>query len=149
MKTLYLKTLAKLQEITDLKYIDLDTGQLDAPDADGRYPVNFPCALIGVQIPRARDHNQAGSKQEVEALINIRLGVDFSGNTSSTTPEGVRAESLGYFELADLIWEKLQGWKDSELSQFSRVSAREERRGDRVKVVNIPFSTGYIQTKTT
>ncbi|WP_143960242.1 hypothetical protein [Litoribacter populi] len=140
MQFIYEKVLAKLQEIPELRWIDLDKGQLDSYET--RPNVNFPCALISMQLPRCED--LGAKKQQCTALVTIRLGFDFSGNTSSVTPEAERAKSLAYFDLCEKVYQKLQGWNDENINKFSRQNFREERRGDNYKVVAIPFSSGFL-----
>jgi hypothetical protein len=126
-------------EVPELRWIDMDKGQLDYFE---RPPVSFPCALISVQLPRTVD--LGAKKQKCDALIVIRLGFDFSGNTSHVTPETALEKSLEYFDLVEKVYEALQGYQESTYNNLSRQSLREEKRPDMIKVVNIPFITSFV-----
>lgn len=136
---------AKLQEITELRWIDLDKGQIDRYDL--RPPLAFPAVLIGIQYTRAE--SIGNRSQQVEALINLRLVVDYSGPTSAATPTQARQESLSYFQLAESVFDKLQGHKEAQFNRLDRRSMREERRQDGLKVINIAFATNFIEEVTT
>lgn len=140
MKFLFKAILARLkEEIPELKYIDMDKGQLDFFE---RPPVLFPCALISIQLPRTQD--LGAKKQKCDAMITIRMGVDFSGNTNSLTPAAELEKSMAYYDLTQKIYNTLQGWHTQEFNTLSRTSLREEKRPDMIKVVNIPFSTSFV-----
>lgn len=140
MKFLFQSIQARLKaEVPELRWIDMDKGQLDYYD---KPPVSFPCALISVQLPRTVD--LGAKKQKCDALVVIRLGFDFSGNTSQITPDAAMNKSLQYFDLAEKVYEALQGYQESTYNTLSRQSLREEKRPDMIKVVNIPFSTSFV-----
>lgn len=140
MKFIYEKVLAQLQTIPELRYIDLDKGQLEGYEL--KPSVSFPAALISIQLPRCED--LGAKKQRCQALITIRLAFDISGNTSNITPADKRADSLAYFDIVESVYAKLQGFKDANMNAFSRQNLREERRPDKYKVVAIPFSSSFI-----
>lgn len=127
------------KEVPELRWIDMDKGQLDYFE---RPPVSFPCALISVQLPRTID--LGAKKQKCDGLIVIRMGFDFSGNTSHVTPEAALEKSLAYFDLVEKVYGALQGYGESSYNTLSRQSLREEKRPDMIKVVNIPFSTSFV-----
>lgn len=138
MEFIYEKVLAQLATIPEIKYCDLDKGQMET-----EYPsVSFPAALINMQLPRCED--LGAKRQKCQALISIRLCFNFSGNTNSKTPELERQKSFAYFELAEKVYQAFQGFKDENINAFSRQNMREERRPDKYKVVVITFSTSFI-----
>jgi len=141
MELLYNTLCDKLSSLSKIKYIDLDKGQVDLFET--RPAVSFPALLLGFQIPQTSD---IGAKQQqVMVAINIRLVIDYVGNTSANTPTGAKAQSLGYFRILDDIHKLLQGWSTAEFNKFSRKTMREERRADGLKVVNITYTTSYIE----
>lgn len=139
MEFLYEKILERLQAIPELKWIDLDHGQLDY--YEHRPSVSFPCALIGLQISKAED--LGAKKQTCQAIVNIRLGFDFTGNTNAVTSKPQREKSMHYFKVANEVYKALQGFKDENINSLSRMNLREEKRNDHYKVINIPFSTAF------
>ena len=143
METLFNKIVERITTIVpEIKWTDLDKGQIN--NFEIKPPILYPAVLIGLQLPRTLDMDNAGKVQECNALVNIRLVVDYSGNTSAVTPEAEREKSMAYFRLADKVYKALQGWGDPAFNELSRQSLREEQRPDGLKVINMPFTTAYI-----
>lgn len=138
MKTTYQNILNRLiAEVPELKWIDLDKGQMrfDRP------PIVFPAALISIQIPRSENLND--TRQLVNAQVSIKLCFDFTGYTDASTPEAQRLNSLSYFDLVDKVFSKLQGWGTAEINPLERINQYDEQRPDAYKVSVITFSTAY------
>jgi hypothetical protein len=133
---------AKLQQLPALKWIDLDKGQIDQYEL--RPPISYPAVLIGIQYPRTE--SIGAKKQQVDALINLRLVVDYAGPTSHLSPAEARAESLQYLQLAEEVFALLQGYGSDRFNKLDRRNMREERRPDGLKVVNISFATSFVDT---
>ncbi|MGB4776138.1 MAG: hypothetical protein WBP45_13245 [Daejeonella sp.] len=139
MKLIYNKIIELLGEIPEIQWTDLDKGQLEFYKT--RPAVQFPCALVKIELPRCDDE---GNKiQQCTALITIRLGFDFTGETTSITPEPNRTSALAYFDIVEKVYQKLQGFSNDQLSTFSRKRCFEENRNDGLKVINIPFETEF------
>lgn len=140
MKTTYQSILNRLTaEVSELKWIDLDKGQMRFE----RPPVAFPAALISLQIAKSENLNH--TKQLVNAQIGIKLCFDFTGNTDASTPEAHRLNSLAYFDLVDKVFSKLQGWGTAELNPLERVNQYDEQRPDAYKVTVMTFTTAYYE----
>ncbi len=138
MTIIYLKLLELLGEIEAIKFIDLDTGQLDVPT---RPAVAFPCALIEIELTDCED---IGAKQQnCTAVFSLRLGFNISESTTSLTPEDRRLAALSYFGLVNEVFKKMQGFYNNELGRFSRKKAYCERRADGLKVLVMPFETTF------
>jgi len=137
MKTIYNTLLKLLGEIPELRWIDLDKGQLDYT----RPAVAFPCALISIQYSNCQDMSL--KIQQCTILATVRLGFDFTGETSAKTPEPNRETALAYYDLANKVYSKIQGYTDKEVRPFSRKRMTEEVRGGGIKVLTIPFETIY------
>lgn len=138
MKILYKKLLELLGEIPQIKWVDLDRGQFDLSD---RPPVQFPCALIEIGLPQCSD--LGAKKQQCVARFTIRIGINVLENTSANTPEARLDAALAYFDLADQVYAKLQGYYDRKFGTFTRKSVTQERRPDGLKVMSIPFETVF------
>ena len=140
MKELYEAILARLQDqAPELKYIDLDKGQLEFE----KPPVVYPCALIGIQLPNIEQLSRY--KQRCSALVTIRLATDKVAATASSTPAAQRLEALAYFDLETKVFKALQGFKTANLhSELERQTVREERRPG-LKVIAVPYSTEYFE----
>jgi hypothetical protein len=140
MKDIFLKAIELLNEIPELKWKDKDKGQLEFYET--RPAVDFPCALVKIELPRAEDRNS--KIQDCDCLISIRLGFDFTGETSSNTPAEVLESSLSYYDIIEKVYVKFQGFGNKQLEPFSRKSFREETRNDGLLVAAMPFGTGFV-----
>ncbi len=108
MKSLYNRLLIALQahlaaNVPEIKYVELDFSQLEIYDT--RPAVAFPCALIrftGAYEPRQM------KTQINNFTMQVRLGFDVYGNTSSLVPEAARTAALAYFEVEQKLYLSLQ-----------------------------------------
>lgn len=137
MKIIYNTILDKLMEITAFRWADMDKGQLDIPNP----PVDFPCALIRIDLPKCDDIG--GNAQQVISGVTIRLAFKFTGQTSASTPEEVRNQSLSYFDTIEEVYKKFQGLTTDELSAFSRKQGFHEPRLDGITVYAMRFETDF------
>ena len=132
--------LAIYNQLKLIRFSDLDKGQLES-NTD-RPAVAFPCVLIGIELPNTVDIGN--DKQKCQARINLRIAFDYTGRTGSNVPTPVQEQSLAYFDLIDAIYKTFQGYFGSGFTRFSRVSLREERRNDGLKVLTMPIATTFI-----
>lgn len=139
MKTIFLTLRTALMEIPALSWVDKDKGQIDKYAE--RPPVSFPCALIKISLTGCED--LGGGIQHCKAACTVRLAFDFTGETSNVTPDEALESSLAYFDLAEAVYKKLQGFSTEELGIFSRRSQTEDKRTDGLLVLNIPFETEF------
>ena len=143
MKYIYETILAKLKEIPELKWIDLDKGQLEF--YEGRPSVAFPCALIEVQYPKTTDMDQMAKVQDADVLVSVRVAHDFAGiNTSGAASDAHRAASLTYLDTVEKVYLKLQGFSDAVMTPLSRQNVRAEKRADGIKVNPLNFVTSFV-----
>lgn len=140
MKGLFTAVTAKLETLPALKWVDEDKGQMNFE----RPPVVFPCALVDIQLPNTEDLNS--KMQDCDAVVTVRLGFDFSGNTNTKTPAAARERSLKYYDVVDAVYNLLQGWSGGEFNPLSRKSFVQEKRPDGYKVVAIQFGTAFRQS---
>lgn len=128
-------------EVPELKWIDLDTGDIDIQTE--RHPVAFPACLIDINYPSCED--QADNKQLVRANIIIRLAFQPQGATNNKSP--VRAQALEIFDMVEKVHGALQGWHNAgTFSTLTRVSAAGERRRDGFKVYRLLYQTTFIDS---
>lgn len=140
MKDLFIATRSRLKtEVPALKFIDKDKGQLEID----KPPVSWPCALIKIQLPRTESKDDGLTIQDVQALVTVRLGFEFIGNTDGYTSDAHVATSLAYFDVEQAVYEALQGWSDSTFNKLDRGSVREEISGAGHQSILINYSTAY------
>lgn len=141
MKALYLRLLALLGAVTQLRYIDLDKGQLDYYEQ--RPSVAFPCALIRIDLPRITAIGKGVQRFDVQ--VTIRLAFDFIGEANARTPEATRLKSLSYFDTLEAVNLAIHEQEAVQKHPFYQTSVREETRQDGLKIVQIAYSTNYVK----
>jgi hypothetical protein len=119
--------------VPELKFIDLDTGQLEYKDANDRPAVLFPCVLFDVVDADYSDDAQ--NIQESEALLEVRIAVDpFTGSTNYFT-DTQKQNAINFFNIEHRVNLALHGWCDSQyFGPLTRRKARTERRKDNIRV---------------
>ncbi|GGH02830.1 hypothetical protein [Pedobacter zeae] len=134
----------KLKEIYDqlkkIEWFDLDKDQLE--NYDVRPAVAFPCALIKIDIPGATD---MGNKvQQCMYRIRIRLGFDYTGDTSAINNIEAIMAGMEYAYITQAVYQTLQGTILAGMGKLSRRSQVDEERGDGFKVMNLEFTMGAV-----
>jgi hypothetical protein len=138
MKTLFLAISDRLKtQIEALKWIDLDTGQLE--HYEGRPAVLFPCALIDIEYPNCEDLDSLS--QKVDATITLRLAFEPKGETNTAAPDLTRTRALTILDTVEAIHDALQGYTENEFSELSRANLKIEKREDPLKVYNLIYTT--------
>ncbi len=143
MESIYQKTSKRLDEkVGDLKWIDLDSGQLDYREY--RASIDFPATLIDIAYPSCDDMGHSG-RQDCNVTVTIRLVSMVFDETNIAAPEDVREKGLGQFRLIDQIQKALQLWQpdDDNMDVFRRRSITKEKREDGLTVHRIVYSTSY------
>lgn len=126
-----------LAELSFIKWVDIDEGQLDVPE---RPPVAFPCILLEMGYTAADTHQVR--QQRVKATIELRVAFYPSGATNSATPKVVRNKSLARFDQLEELHQHLQGWRpEGCLLPLRRERSTPELRGDGLKVYNCTYTT--------
>lgn len=139
MKTIYTAVMTKLTEVSELKWIDLDTGQLDERE---RAPVSFPCAIILIEIPGCK--SLSDKTQDCKATITVRLAWSNTPiRTSSKAPEAVRNDNLEVYDTISNVYACLQGFDTTSFNALSRTSQGKENRSDGLFVYKIVFECEF------
>lgn len=143
MKAIYNALIERLQTITRLKYIDMDTGQLEIPTSDIRRPaVAYPAALISIAVRRDRDITE--SSQICSATITLRIADDTHRRTAAHQAERTRA--LQIYDLIEEVRDALQGFTGEEtFGPLSRQMQERERAGNGLFVYRLVFDTTFRQ----
>ena len=142
MKELYQLITAALKTISEIKWIDLDYGQLENGDSG----LKFPCGLIKLSANN-KDIDESGS-QEKNWTIQLRLAWDAIGNrTSADTPETVLTRSLAWADVASKVYDLFQGAELGNFDAFECTSEGQETRSDGLLVYKYTFSTAKLTFK--
>lgn len=136
---IFLEVTELLSTVPTLKWIDMDFGQLDS---EQRPPVAFPCALVSIDLP---DINDLGNKvQKAKARINIKMAFDYAGETSIKTAPDYRTRALAYYGTVKDVYKKLHGARLESTAPLKRITQMEYARPDRIKIVEMPFDTVFV-----
>ena len=129
-------------EVTDLKYVDEDCGQLNMYQP----PVKWPCCLIDVtsinythlgidrtKVPQTR---QTGKIAVKLTLANLKLT-----NSSGMAPQSQKDQAWFIWDLADKIHEKLHGFSPGEnCTKMMRSNLQRSVRDDGVQEYFITYN---------
>ena len=137
MEKLYTTLLELIGEIPEIRWVDLEAGQMQ----EEYPPVAFPCVLIDFDIPSTE--NIIHTIQNVNMTFSIRLNCKVLSETNGKAPKPVRTKALEYFGLVQKIYEKLQGYNDNGFVYFNRLSVRNENLRKGIKTVVLRFETSY------
>ncbi|MBE9487984.1 MAG: hypothetical protein IMY73_02270 [Bacteroidetes bacterium] len=110
--------LKKLQEVKELKFIDVNFGQLTLENP----AVDFPCALIDVE--HIDYSSTSGKAQIAEAYINVTLAFKIYAPTSAGTPEAQQELGLQHYEIIKKVSSTLHNWGESPFSRLCRTSIK-------------------------
>ena len=138
MEEIFIAIMERIAEkMPELSYIDEDCGQLEAGDEEDRYPVTFPCVLIG---NTESDWNDIGyGVQKSKSFITTRLAVDCYDDThyASGTYDKVRERRLKAKEL----YKALQGFTCTEdCTPLVRTKSRDYTLPGNIKVYETVYA---------
>ena len=144
METLIKDIQNRLTEIPQLKYIDVDWGQLDYYDSP---PVKYPCCLLDIV---QGDFTDAGNLAQIGLIgVEIRLVDLLHTNTSAKAPEGQKNRAFDVLRLLTEIYKKLHGWHGlkSNYGTLTRRNFSRVNREDGLKEYRMLFLTEITDQK--
>lgn len=142
MKTFYKLVTAAIKAVEAIKWIDMDSGQLEQSDKQLKYP----CALIKFESNNS-DVDESGSQQK-DYTLTVRVAFDAVGSrTSADTPESVYNRSLAYFDTVESIYNAFQAVSVCDFTGFECISEGQEQRSDGLVVFKQVFKTSKIVFK--
>ena len=137
MKALYLKLIELLSEIPEVKYADLNCGQLQME----KPPLAYPAVLINISSQTTDDVQDIF--QILTGNIELTICVKMLSESNSLSPEVVREKALEYLDLSDKIYRKLQGYEDQTFDSFSRKSITDQNLRKGLKTTVQRFETSW------
>lgn len=138
MKKLYLKLHDLLSEIPEIKYIDLNFGQV----LEEKPPLLYPAVLIGINITHTDDFHDIFQQNNAEFTLTL---IDRAGETNSLFNKETKTKNIAYLELSEKIYRKLQGYEGEGFDAFSRQSVTEQNLRKGLRIVAERYSTGWKQ----
>lgn len=151
---LFIDISERLSAEEDLRWIDLEAGQLEIPEEE--WPVQFPCALI--DFPNTDFIDESRGNQQGNFMVQIRLGIDLyedlhmvDGNDS---PD--KATAIKRLQILTRIHKLLHGFETEYCTPLTRTGIQTERRDDGIKVFAMIYvcaakddSAAEVQTQIT
>lgn len=139
MKALYLKLIELLSEIPEIKYVDLNCGQLQ----EEKPSISYPAVLI----------NMNSNSDDIDKLFQINTGnieltivCKMLSESNGNAPENVRERALAYLDITERIWKKLQGYSDNTFDSFTRKSSKEPNLRKGLKTSLQVYETSWRQS---
>lgn len=134
----------RLAQVSQLKWIDLDYGQLDTTGE--RPAVAFPACLIDLAYPVCDNVSQY---QQV-VTCNVQLRLAFSPINTPRLLSGAEANHVaitnGVTPIIEAVHEAMQGWETGSLSPLQRLTVTPEKRRDGIKVYRVIYQTTFMET---
>lgn len=136
----------KLNEVTELKYIDENWGQLDLYGP--QIPVQWPCALvdfntgqftnIGRDFRKTPQNRQQGNLTIEVTVANLKLT-----NSSNQAPTFQKGHAFAIWNIINRVHEVLHGWSPNESAGgLIRTGFSKVRRDDGVQEFRVIYSIG-------
>ncbi len=137
MEEIYLLFLELLKAVPELRWIDMDQGQLE----QDRPPVAYPCALINIDYDDVDD--KGANIQFCNTTVTIRVAFNYTGSVSAKTPDLLLERSLEYCRTINKVYKAIQG-KTFKGSRMKRRGQIREPRPDGITVVQVPFQFTFL-----
>lgn len=139
MKQIFLDIQTKLAEITELKHIDKDWGQLQYEQP----PIKFPCALLDIANV---NYSQMGNlAQQAEGDIEITVANLRLTNTSYRNPN--REDAYAVFDIIDDIHQVLHGWSNVNFGRLVRTNLQKVAADSNYEIYKMTYKTTFKVVK--
>jgi hypothetical protein len=128
-------------EVVELKYINIDLGQLDFFEV--RPAVAFPCCMIDI-VNIQYDQRQDGQHGNLQ--IRLRMAFEVMKDTSSLAPDEVLEAGLNYFDIENKVFLKMQYYRAGGLvfNEFIRLRDANEKIGDGFRVISSDYKASFV-----
>lgn len=144
MKDIFLAIREKLMTINSINWVDLNKGQIN--NYEVRPAIDFPAALLTIAMPRTAKLSR--KEQQCDITITVDVVFDFIDDTDSITADEAVVQSLAVYDMANEVYKALQGDSlDGILrAPMERIAQQDPRRADKLKVIQLVFTSRYIDT---
>lgn len=125
-------------EVPELKWIDLNKGQLNVKD---RPSLRLPAALISLAVKPKR--NITDTIQECDGTVKVRLVFDAIGRSSVDVPAADRDIALAPNDVIAKVYKTLQGFYTQNFDSLTRTFSDEEQTHHPLYVWRLEFKTEF------
>jgi len=133
---------AILTNVPEIKWIDLDEGQLDSFEAP---PIDYPCLLV--EFPKARYSNIADGGQMADVTVIVKLVFKIWEKFNAAVPIANQPGAFAHFDIIRKVVRYLHGLDGDNRSELMRVSYNKSAKPD-PKVYEIAFECEYYDGDT-
>lgn len=143
MDVLFKAAHEKLMQITDIKWVDEDYGQLDIYENP---PVAFPCALISVQVPEWIPIKEPAA-QPGKAQLIVKLGFDTRHNAGNAGSTQI-SRAFAHFSIVKAVTYYLRGMTGDTFRGLERLSTLKTITETGVKIYTVTFACSMAEAIT-
>ncbi len=141
METLYKKLIELLGAIPEIRYIDLNAGQLQLE----KPPLAYPAVLVRIsETPEEMN----SFRQIVTGEIELTVVNKYLSETNSLAPGTARNKGLKYMRLNAKIEKALQGYRDAVFEPFSSQGKRDLQIRAGLKTIVQSWETSWKKNYT-
>ncbi len=127
-------------KVPELKWTDLDYGQLDNPEE--HYMPDYPAAFVRFSMPGASTIGE--NVQHMDSEIHVRVAFRTWADMNNKTPEVVRNNALTTLTILKKIHAALQGYIGENFNALDRLSVEQEARDDGKLVFEMVYGSMII-----
>jgi len=140
MKNIFLSIQGKLSEITELKHIDKNWGQLlyEKP------PVKFPCALLDIA---EIDYSQLGNLAQTADDVAVEITIANYRLTPSSGKAPHKQNSYAIFSIIKDIHQLIHGWTNGEFQPLIRVKLKKVEAAYGYEIYRVIYLTAWREFK--
>lgn len=131
------------QQVTDLKWIEPDEGQLYDLS---RPAIEPPACLIDLAYVNCETIAHKVTIQRVQAELRLTLVFGYQGESYAHAPEDIKSKALARYDTLERLHQALQGWDGEGLwlpMRRQRVLPAPKRQ-DNLKVIEAVYTLGLI-----
>lgn len=144
MIDIFLKIREELMLNDSINWVDLNKGQIN--NYEVRPAIDFPAALFTIAMPRTTKLSR--KEQQCDISVTVDIVFDCIDDTDSNTEDDALEKSLSIYSIANEVYIALQGNVLDGLlrSPLERIAQQDPRRSDKLKVIQLVFTSRYIDT---
>lgn len=139
MEKLFEKLLERLGEVKEIRYVDLNAGQLQLE----KPPLAYPAVLISIMETR---EDIDSSFQIVTGQIELTIIDKYLSETNNLAPGKARNNGLRYMKLNDAVFQNMQGYSDDRFEAFTNRQRRDVQLRAGLKTVVQTWETAWKES---
>lgn len=158
MENLFLSISRQLKaQVSELRWIDMDTGQVEFVDDEGNYTIDYPAVLVDIQQIEFRDIGQRLQSGDVAISLRVCFDVWDEIHTAAGSEAPNIQNALDKFAILKKVHKCMQGfgghiilaeetqdYLDKHFNRLNRTRLFTEKRDDALKIFNMIYECNMI-----